>query len=200
MSRSKGDGVTPSASVNDLTPQNGRTDMAALNLWKRLPKISPPIWRQCGTTSRLAMPTQEARARVQEARARAQEARTRARAATCQALARQAPRGPFNPREGLVIQVRGKGLVIQVKAELTTIQCPALVKEGVDNNGPASRTASGDCKTEANRSPRPRTSCWWPYRTVLSIDDQRAERAVRPGCSNRSGQPPNPGPPPRRWL
>jgi hypothetical protein len=122
---------------------------------------------------------QEARARVQEARARAQEARARARAATCQALARQAPRGPFNPREGLVIQVRGKGLVIQVKAELTTIQCPALVKEGVDNNGPASRTASGDCKTEANRSPRPRTSCWWPYRTVLSIDDQRAERAVR---------------------
>jgi hypothetical protein len=109
---------------------------------------------------------QEARARAQEARARAQEARARARAATCQALARQAPRGPFNPREGLVIQVRGKGLVIQVK-------------EGVDNNGPASRTASGDCKTEANRSPRPRTSCWWPYRTVLSIDDQRAERAVR---------------------
>src|ERR1019366_1698538 len=30
MSRSKGDGVTPSASVNDLTPQNGRTDMASV--------------------------------------------------------------------------------------------------------------------------------------------------------------------------
>ena len=68
-----------------------------------------------------------ARARVPAAQARVRE--------ICQALARQAPRGPFNPREGLVIQVRGKGLIIQVRAELTTIQCPALVKEGVDNNG-----------------------------------------------------------------
>jgi hypothetical protein len=77
---------------------------------------------------------QEALARAQEALARAQEARARERA-TCQALARQAlARGPFHPRKGLVIQVRGKGLVIQVRAESTTIQSQAPVKEGVDNN------------------------------------------------------------------
>jgi hypothetical protein len=38
------------------------------------------------------------------------------------------------PGKGLLIQVRGKSLIIQVSAELTTIQCPGLVREGVDNN------------------------------------------------------------------
>jgi hypothetical protein len=37
--------------------------------------------------------------------------------------------------KGLVTQVRGKSLIVQVRAELTTIQCPGLVREGVDNNG-----------------------------------------------------------------
>jgi hypothetical protein len=64
-----------------------------------------------------------------------QEARALARA-ECQALERRAlARGPLSPRKSLVIQARGKGLVIQVRAELTTIQCPALVKEGLNKNG-----------------------------------------------------------------
>jgi len=68
--------------------------------------------------------------------ARVQEARALARAAACQALERRAlARGPLSPRKGLVIQVRGKDLLVQVRAELTTIQCPALVKEVVENNG-----------------------------------------------------------------
>jgi hypothetical protein len=101
----------------------------------------------------------EVLARAREARARAREVLARAREVLARArevLARA--------RE---VQVRDKGLVIQVRAEVTTIQCPALVKEGVDNNGRPSVKGSARSSTLAMRNPPDRHRVY-RFRTAVS--------------------------------